>query len=151
MEDYDPMIEGEVYRIHHDTFLTEPSDDYHKISIVDEEIVCLDVVTRASQEGYELVYLNPTVTLTVLLNHNARLYRSLDRIHDMQASKGFILAYSMTSRTSFEEMEPVFQEIYQRKGQDSFPVVLIANKCDAESDREVTMDGKKRSAISESC
>lgn len=73
-------------------------------------------------------------------------YRSL-MIRDVQNSDGFLLTYSITSYSSFEEAKTLFQTIFQNIGEVSFPVVLVANKCDAESDREVSTDGKKSSQV----
>jgi hypothetical protein len=63
----------------------------------------------------------------------------------MRTGEGFLLVYSITSRNSFEEISTFHQQILRVKDQDSFPVVLIANKCDLEYERQVGMNGKSSS------
>lgn len=56
----------------------------------------------------------------------------------MRNGEGFLLVYSITSRMSFEEIETFHQQICRVKDRDYFPMVLIANKCDLESERQVS-------------
>ena len=49
--------------------------------------------------------------------------------------------YSITSRNSFEEIRTFYQQILRVKGRDSFPVILVATKCDLEYERQVGVDG----------
>lgn len=56
----------------------------------------------------------------------------------MRNGEGFLLVYSITSRMSFEEIETFYQQICRVKDRDHFPMVLIANKCDLEYDRQVS-------------
>lgn len=60
----------------------------------------------------------------------------------MRTGEGFLLVYSITSRNSFEEISTFHQQILRVKDQDSFPVVVVANKCDLEFERQVGMNGK---------
>ena len=53
----------------------------------------------------------------------------------------FILKYSITSKQSFEELIPIYQDIMEMKeGQDNIPIILVANKCDDDCYREVSRD-----------
>lgn len=45
--------------------------------------------------------------------------------------------YSITSRSSFEEVSTFHQQILRVKDRDYFPVVVVANKCDLEYERQV--------------
>ncbi|KAH7092699.1 protein ras-1 [Auriculariales sp. MPI-PUGE-AT-0066] len=49
----------------------------------------------------------------------------------MRTWRGFLLVYSITSRNSFEEIETFYQQIIRVKDRDAFPVVIVANHCDA--------------------
>lgn len=59
----------------------------------------------------------------------------------MRTGEGFLLVYSITSRNSFEEISTFHQQILRVKDQDTFPVVVVANKCDLEYERQVGMNG----------
>ena len=59
----------------------------------------------------------------------------------MRTGEGFLLVYSITSRNSFEEISTFHQQILRVKDQDSFPVIVVANKCDLEFERQVGMNG----------
>lgn len=61
----------------------------------------------------------------------------------MRNGEGFILVYSVTSRLSFEEISTFYQQIQRVKDRDTFPAVLVGNKCDLETDRQVSSQGKK--------
>lgn len=71
----------------------------------------------------------------------ASLVRSAMREQYMRTGEGFLLVYSITSRNSFEEISTFHQQILRVKDKDSFPVILIANKCDLEYERQVGMNG----------
>ena len=61
----------------------------------------------------------------------------------MRSGEGFLLIYSVTSRASYEELKEFQRQILRVKDRDTFPMILVANKCDMEQDRVVTVeDGK---------
>ena len=60
----------------------------------------------------------------------------------MRTGEGFLLVYSITSRTSFEEIIQFQQQILRVKDKDYFPLVVVGNKCDLETDRQVSTQGK---------
>jgi GTPase SAR1 family protein len=60
----------------------------------------------------------------------------------MRTGEGFLLVYSITSRNSFEEISTFHQQILRVKDQDTFPVIVVANKCDLEYERQVGMNGE---------
>jgi len=62
----------------------------------------------------------------------------------MRTGEGFLLVYSITSRNSFEEISLFHQQILRVKDQDTFPVIVVANKCDLEYERQVGMNGMSR-------
>ena len=59
----------------------------------------------------------------------------------MRTGEGFLLVYSITSRSSFEEISTFHQQILRVKDKDYFPVIVVANKCDLEYERQVGMNG----------
>ncbi|KAF9394994.1 Ras GTPase, partial [Mortierella sp. AD011] len=62
----------------------------------------------------------------------------------MRTGEGFLLVYSITSRNSFEEISTFYQQILRVKDKDFFPIILVANKCDLEHERQVsTHEGRE--------
>jgi len=55
----------------------------------------------------------------------------------MRTGEGFLLVYSLTSRNSFRNISIFYEQILRVKNQDYFPVILVANKCDLEYERQV--------------
>lgn len=96
-------------------------DSYRKQCIIDEEPALLDVLDTAGQEEYSAM-----------------------REQYMRTGEGFLLVYSMTSRNSFEEISTFYQQVLRVKDKDYFPVVMVANKCDLEGERQVSTAGGSR-------
>jgi len=90
-------------------------DSYRKQSVIDDEVALLDVLDTAGQEEYSAM-----------------------REQYMRTGEGFLLVYSITSRNSFDEILTFHQQILRVKDKDYFPVVIVANKCDLESERQVS-------------
>ena len=61
----------------------------------------------------------------------------------MRGGEGFLLVYSITSRHSFEQISVLHQSIRRVKDQDSFPVVVVANKNDSGYERQVGTNGTR--------
>lgn len=59
----------------------------------------------------------------------------------MRTGEGFLLVYSITSRQSFEEIVTFQQQILRVKDKDYFPIIVVGNKCDLESERQVSTEG----------
>jgi len=56
---------------------------------------------------------------------------------------GYILVYSITSESSFHDLEPIWQSLVKAKNSTDIPLVLVGNKCDKKEERQVsTADGK---------
>ncbi|KAI9224983.1 ras family-domain-containing protein [Blastocladiella britannica] len=89
-------------------------DSYRKHCMIDEEVALLDVLDTAGQEEYSAM-----------------------REQYMRTGEGFLMVYSITSRNTFEEISTFQQQILRVKDKDYFPMILIGNKCDLESDRVV--------------
>lgn len=92
-------------------------DSYRKQCVVDDQLALLDVLDTAGQEEYSAM-----------------------REQYMRTGEGFLLVYSITSRSSFEEVGAFYQQILRVKDRDNFPVVIVGNKCDLEEERQVTFE-----------
>ncbi|KAF3125062.1 Ras GTPase [Orbilia oligospora] len=101
-------------------------DSYRKQCVIDDEVALLDVLDTAGQEEYSAM-----------------------REQYMRTGEGFLLVYSITSRTSFEEIIQFQQQILRVKDKDYFPLVVVGNKCDLETERQET-SAKARINVDES-
>lgn len=51
-----------------------------------------------------------------------------------------MLVYSITSRSTFERIERFRDQIFRVKDVDNVPMMLVGNKCDKVTEREVTRE-----------
>ncbi|KAJ8325799.1 Ras GTPase [Batrachochytrium dendrobatidis] len=56
----------------------------------------------------------------------------------MRSGEGFMCVYSVTSRPSFEEIEPYFRQILRVKDVERYPIIIVANKADLIYERMIT-------------
>lgn len=92
-------------------------DSYRKPANIDGEAAVLDILDTAGQEEYSAM-----------------------REQYMRSGEGFLLVYSVTSRSSFDEIIQYHQQILRVKDQDVFPMVIVGNKCDLVQDRQVSIE-----------
>jgi len=90
-------------------------DSYRKQCTIDDEVALLDVLDTAGQEEYSAM-----------------------REQYMRTGEGFLLVYSITSRSSFDEISTFQQQILRVKDRDYFPIIVVGNKCDLENERQVS-------------
>ena len=119
VDEYDPTIEGTTsphfsLLVVYGFFL----DSYRKQCVIDDETALLDVLDTAGQEEYSAM-----------------------REQYMRTGEGFLLVYSITSRSSFEEISTFQQQILRVKDRDSYPIIVVANKADLEHERQVSSQG----------
>ena len=88
---------------------------YRKQVTIDNETCLLDILDTAGQEEYSAM-----------------------RDQYMRTGQGFICVYAITSRSSFDEISSFREQILRVKDEDKVPMVVAANKCDLESERQVT-------------
>eukprot|EP00055_Hartaetosiga_balthica_P018815 m.135418 g.135418 ORF g.135418 m.135418 type:complete len:194 (+) comp9995_c0_seq1:232-813(+) len=89
-------------------------DSYRKQCVIDEEVALLDILDTAGQEEYSAM-----------------------REQYMRTGEGFLLVYSIIDRNSFEEIQTFYSQILRVKDKDEFPMILVGNKSDLESERQV--------------
>eukprot|EP01117_Protostelium_nocturnum_P017904 TRINITY_DN7370_c0_g1_i1.p1 TRINITY_DN7370_c0_g1~~TRINITY_DN7370_c0_g1_i1.p1 ORF type:complete len:182 (-),score=43.91 TRINITY_DN7370_c0_g1_i1:45-590(-) len=94
-------------------------DTFRREVTVDEMPCTVEILDTADQEEY-----------------SSNSFR--DRY--FRIGQGFIVAYSITSRASFDKVSTLIEQILRLKDEDKFPIVIIGNKCDLESEREVSKD-----------
>lgn len=95
-------------------------DSYRKQCVIDEEVALLDILDTAGQEEYSAM-----------------------REQYMRTGEGFLLVYSIIDRNSFDEIQGFHQQILRVKDKDDFPMILVGNKSDLESERQVSPEEAK--------
>eukprot|EP01121_Diplochlamys_sp_Union-15-3_P011613 TRINITY_DN3383_c0_g1_i2.p1 TRINITY_DN3383_c0_g1~~TRINITY_DN3383_c0_g1_i2.p1 ORF type:complete len:198 (-),score=39.74 TRINITY_DN3383_c0_g1_i2:79-672(-) len=96
-------------------------DSYRKQVTIDGQECILDIFDTAGQEDFVAI-----------------------RDQYMKIGHGFICVYSITMKSSFEEVINLHEHMLRVKDADSVPFVLVGNKCDLEDDREVsTAEGQQ--------
>lgn len=102
-------------------YLPTIEDCYRKNVEVDGKPAFLDILDTAGQEEYSAL-----------------------RDQWVREGKAFLLVYSCTSRQSFEEIPQFRERILMVNEDEDVPMVLVANKCDLEHERQVSyQEGKK--------
>eukprot|EP01122_Echinamoeba_exundans_P016321 TRINITY_DN823_c0_g1_i1.p1 TRINITY_DN823_c0_g1~~TRINITY_DN823_c0_g1_i1.p1 ORF type:complete len:190 (+),score=61.00 TRINITY_DN823_c0_g1_i1:113-682(+) len=90
-------------------------DSYRKQVTIDDETCLLDILDTAGQEEYSAM-----------------------RDQYMRTGQGFVLTYAITSRSSFDEVNTFKDQICRVKDADKVPMCIVGNKCDLETERQVT-------------
>ncbi|KAJ7293248.1 ras protein [Mycena rebaudengoi] len=91
-------------------------DAYRKQFIVDNRMCLVEVIDIAGQEDYATV-----------------------RDQWIREGQGFILVYSITSRSTFDRLEVFRQSVRRAKSEDPI-LVLVGNKSDKTFEREVSKE-----------
>ncbi|XP_059165451.1 ras-related protein R-Ras2-like [Physella acuta] len=103
-------------------------DSYTKQCVIDEHVARLDILDTAGQEEFSAM-----------------------REQYMRSGEGFLLVYSVIDRSSFEEIFKFHRQILRVKDRDEFPMLLVANKSDLDSQRVMDTLIIPRSAIAKHC
>ncbi|CAC5383415.1 ras-related protein R-Ras2-like [Mytilus californianus] len=92
-------------------------DSYTKQCVIDSVVARLDILDTAGQEEFSAM-----------------------REQYMRSGEGFLLVYSVTDRSSFNEIYKFHKQILRVKDREEFPMILVANKADLEHQRIVTRE-----------
>jgi len=110
-----------VQNVFVDVYNPTVEDSYRKAVTLGEEAFLLDILDTAGVEDFSAV-----------------------RQHYMKTGHGFLCVYSITSKFSFSQVAQFHEDILQIKDSSVAPIVIVGNKCDMESQREVPTDmGRK--------
>ncbi|KAL7038714.1 hypothetical protein ACKWTF_009668 [Chironomus riparius] len=69
----------------------------------------------------------------------------------MKNGQGFILVYSITAQSTFNDLQDLREQILRVKDTDDVPMVLVGNKCDLEDERVVGKELGKQLAQQFNC
>ena len=103
-------------------------DNYRKQCLVDNEVSMIDIVDLSGEEEYAAL--------------REQLIRNV---------KGYMLVYSITSRSSLDELSGIREQILRVRDLDYVPMVVIGNKCDLEMNRQVSFEEGKELATLFEC
>jgi len=92
-------------------------DSYRKQMVIDDEAVLLEILDTAGQEE-----------LTAL------------RDQWIRGAEGYILVYSVTSRSSLEQVSSFQHQITRVQDRDDLPMIVVGNKCDLNEIREISTE-----------
>lgn len=92
-------------------------NSYRKQCAVDDEVAMLDVLDTAGQEEYAAM-----------------------RDSQIRSGMGFLCVYSITPRESLGEVRDFHDRVLQVKDKDSYPFILLGNKCDLMHERMVSRE-----------
>jgi len=92
-------------------------DSYQKQCVIDDKVARLDVLDTAGQEEFSAM-----------------------REQYMRSGEGFLLVFSLSDRRSFDEAARFHKDILRAKDRDEFPVMLVGNKADLQSQRMVSAE-----------
>jgi len=62
------------------------------------------------------------------------------RTHYYSLAHGFVLIYSVTDRDSFDQIQTFCGDIASTIQRESFPLVIVGNKCDDQDRRQVSKE-----------
>ncbi|KAF2075485.1 hypothetical protein CYY_003221 [Polysphondylium violaceum] len=103
-------------------------DSYRKQVTIDEETCLLDILDTAGQEEYSAM-----------------------RDQYMRTGQGFLCVYSITSRSSYDEIGSFREQIIRVKDKDRVPMILVGNKCDLDNERQVSINEGQELAKTFNC
>ncbi|KAI8061484.1 small GTPase superfamily [Gilbertella persicaria] len=92
-------------------------DSYRKQTVIEDIPCLLEVLDTAGQEEYTAL-----------------------RDQWIRSGEGFLIVYSITSRMTYDRVNKYRDQIFRVKNTNCIPMVLVGNKCDKITDREVTRE-----------
>ncbi|KAJ8315109.1 hypothetical protein KUTeg_007259 [Tegillarca granosa] len=92
-------------------------DSYTKQCVIEDQVARLDILDTAGQEAFSAM-----------------------REQYMRSGEGFLLIYSVTDRSSFNEIYKFHKQILRVKDRDEFPMILVANKADLDHQRMISRE-----------
>ncbi|XP_014206499.1 ras-like protein 2 [Copidosoma floridanum] len=92
-------------------------DSYTKQCVIDDVPAKLDILDTAGQEEFSAM-----------------------REQYMRSGEGFLLVFSVTDHSTFEDMFKFHRQILRVKDRDEFPMLMVGNKADLDQQRAVSVE-----------
>ncbi|CAG8434764.1 2236_t:CDS:2 [Funneliformis mosseae] len=129
IQTYDPTIE----------------DSYRKQVVIDDQPCVLEVLDTAGQGSYLFVNLVNYLSYDIhrkISNPQLIFNEEYTALRDqwIRDGEGFLLVYSISSRSTFERVERFRDQITRVKDTEQVPLMLVGNKCDKITEREVSRE-----------
>ena len=109
-----------IFQFVYDEFLDdyEPTkaDCFRKNLTLEDDEVQINILDTAGQEDYEGI-----------------------RDHYIKSGEGFLIIFSITDEYSFQKSQDFRDHIHRVKNDDGVPIILVGNKCDLHSKRQVSV------------
>lgn len=83
---------------------------------------------------------NDCYSLILVLDTAGQEEFSAMREQYMRSGEGFLLVFSVTDHSSFEEIFKFHRQILRVKDRDEFPMLMVGNKSDLEYQRQVSLE-----------
>ena len=140
------VLTRSLARSHHFLDFYDPTieDSYQKRTTVDGELAVLDILDTAGQVRFVVLFVVCFLFVVVAQHSAARRSRTQDeysamRDQYMRTGEGFLLVFDVTQRATFDELSKFAEQISRVKDADvtRVPLVVVGNKCDLESARQV--------------
>lgn len=121
VEKYDPTIE----------------DSYRKQVEVDGQQCMLEILDTAGT----VIFLNcfKNVLYFKTFFDSQEQFTAMRDLY-MKNGQGFVLVYSITAQSTFNDLQDLREQILRVKDTDDVPMILVGNKCDLEEERVVGKD-----------
>jgi len=103
-------------------------DSYRKQVIVDQETSMMDILDTAGMEEFSAL-----------------------RDQYLRTGEAFYIVYSITSRSSFEEILSILDSVKRLKEGSVLPLIICGNKSDLESERQVSFGELQELALENHC
>ena len=116
------------------------------LSYVGKSAICINFTSGKFYEKYDPTA-DDTYLASICVDQQQVQFSILDtpgvnhmqpREHYFHFCNGFLVVYAINSNTSFLEVQDLVQQIQRVKELDFFPLVVLGNKCDLETQREVS-------------
>ncbi|CAF1103296.1 unnamed protein product [Brachionus calyciflorus] len=82
---------------------------------------------------------NETCQLEILDTAGTEQFSSMRDVY-IKSGDAFVIVYSINSISTFNDIQPIIDQITTIKDSDPAPLIIVGNKCDLDDDREVTED-----------
>ncbi|EAL45777.1 Ras family GTPase [Entamoeba histolytica HM-1:IMSS-B] len=133
-----------------------PVKDY-KIVVLGSGAVGKSSITVRFVQGIFLVKYDPTIedsyrkqldldgqqyVLEILDTAGTEQFTAMRDLY-MKTGQGFVLVYSIIAQSTYNDLDPIHDQIVRVRDTENVPIIVVGNKCDLESQRIVSQDDGK--------